>query len=91
MTWSAHVADPYSNDFSSCIFQNYPSALVTGFESGMSSGCETCVVSGWGTCSPWISESSSPQSLYREHHDVPALVGNHYGSEIGSVTWTHLR
>lgn len=45
MTLSAPVFDLYSNDFSSCIFQNCLSALVTGFGNERSSDYETCVAS----------------------------------------------
>lgn len=87
-TLNAPVVDLYSNDFSSCIFQNYLPAPVSGFASGKSSGSETCVASGWGTCSPWTSDSSSPWSLCRER--LGALVSgvSHSGSESGFGTWT---
>lgn len=87
MTSSAPVADLCSNDFSSCIFLDYPPAPVTCFGNGMNSGSETCVASG-GTCSPWISGSPESQSLCREHCGGPVLVGSHSGSGSGSATWT---
>lgn len=46
MTLSAPVFDLYSNDFSSCIFQNCLSVLVTGFENEKSSDYWTYVASG---------------------------------------------
>lgn len=85
---NAPVAGLYSNDFSSCIFQNYPPVPVSGSESGRSSGSETCVASGQSTCSPWTSGSSLLWSLCRERPDGPVWVGSHSGSVSGSVTWT---
>lgn len=82
------VADLYSNDFFSYIFQNYPPSPVSGFESGRSSGCETCVASVGGTCSPWTFGSSSPWSPCRERLGAPVSVGSHSGSASGSATWT---
>lgn len=87
-TENAPFADLYSNDFFSCISQNYLPAPVSGFESETSSGSGTWAASGRGTCSPWTSGSSSPWSLCREHLCVPVLVGSHSCSVSGSATWT---
>lgn len=87
-TGNAPCADLYSNDFSSYTSRNSLPAPGSGFESGKSSDSGTCVASGWGTCSPWTSGSSSPWSLCRERLCAPVLVGSHFCSVIGSVTWT---
>lgn len=88
-TVNAPVADLYSNDFSSYIFQNCLPAPVSGSESGRNCSSETGVASGRGTCSPWTSGSSSPWSLCRARHGVPVWEASHCGSASGSVTWSH--
>lgn len=88
-TANAPVADLYSNDFSSCIFQNCLPAPVSGSESGRSCSSGTGVASGRGTCSPGISGSPSPWSLCRVRRGVPVWVASRCGSASGSATWSH--
>lgn len=87
-TLNAPVADLYSNGFSSCTFQNYLPAPVSGFANGKSSGSETCVASGWGTCSPWTCDSSSPWSLCRKRLGALVSGASRSGSASGFGTWT---